>query len=177
VEPEVGVGAGVEVAVAVGVAVEVEVGVEVEVAVEVGVEVGVDVEVEVGVEVEVEVAVAVAGSGSGVRGSGPSLGIRGVGRSAQAGSGHSEVLLHVRDQLSIRRMVHRLTANDLRFDRSIVIVDIRQELNFRRRRPQDKDFVETVESACGVAKQRPQVVRMVVLGRTPLRMSVNVPMG
>jgi hypothetical protein len=105
------------------------------------------------------------------------VGIRRVDRSAQAGGGHSEVLLHVRDQLSIRRMVHRLTADDLRFDRSIVVVDIRQELNFRRGRPQDEDFVEAVESACGVAKQRPQVVRMVVLGRTALRMSVNVTMG
>lgn len=85
-----------------------------------------------------------------------------------------EVPLHVSHELGIRRVIDRLEPHDLGLERRVLLLEISQELELRRRGPQDEHLFRIEKPARDVMKESVQVIRMVVLSRRPLRVPTDV---
>jgi hypothetical protein len=88
-----------------------------------------------------------------------------------------EVPLHVGEELSIRRMIDGLEPHHSRYERALVLVQVPDELELRRRRPDDEDGVGLAERLHDIAEEPAQVVGVMVLFRRTLLVAMDVGAG
>jgi hypothetical protein len=68
----------------------------------------------------------------------------------------------MRHELGVGRMVSRFYADDLRFERTVVLVDVPEEMKLRLSRANEKNLAVTFEGARDLAK-----VAVLVIGVIP----------
>src|SRR5512140_2874433 len=88
-----------------------------------------------------------------------------------------EVPRHVRDDLPVGRMIDGLDPHDPPLEDVLVLVQVPEELELRRRRPHDEDLLGIAERVRDIVEEAVQVVGMMVFFRRTLRMATDVTAG
>jgi hypothetical protein len=91
--------------------------------------------------------------------------------------GDPEVVLDVRDELSVRGMIRGLDPDDALLERRRVFVEIPQEMQLRSRRSHDEDLLGARESLGDLGEEVVQVVGVMVLVGRPLGVAMEVVRG
>src|SRR5512140_1064928 len=88
-----------------------------------------------------------------------------------------EVPRHVRDDLPVGRMIDGLDPHDPLREDALVLVQVPEELELRRRRPHDEDLLGIAEGIRDIVEEAAQVVGMMALLRRTFFVAADVTAG